>query len=173
MDRKYAAIAGAALITAFTGCSTPADLGDSRTQRGVLQLMNYNDRVAPPTDSLLLWTVAPREGVLVPPNALAAPDTVTAGEPFDVVVTTIGMNGCWTAGGQSWRTRQNVIEITATDVHSGANICTEVLSFLEHTSSVTIAHPGIWQLRVQGRRVRQGDHAWEEPVSASRQIFVR
>jgi hypothetical protein len=154
MRCKRTGLTFALIILALLGCSSPIGYEAGLPQPGVLQLAQNNE-------------------VLVPPQVLIAPDTVNAGEAFDVITTTIGMNGCWSASGQSWRTLDHVIEITPHDVYSGAGVCTEILLYLRHTSAVTIEEPGEWLLRVQGRRVRPDRVAFEEAVVVEKSVVVR
>ncbi len=165
-------ILGAVLLTSV-GCSEPAGPVPGLEELGVLQVVEYGGPLLVGVDESVYWSVPPDTGVLVPPRVLVAPDSVTAGVPFDVQVTTIGMSGCWSAAGLWPRPVQGGLDLIPTDVHSGANFCTEMALYLEHDARITIATPGEYTLRVKGRRLRQGDAAWEEPVSAERTIVVR
>ncbi|HEY0670959.1 MAG TPA: hypothetical protein VGD27_01770 [Longimicrobiales bacterium] len=156
---------------ALLACTSPLPYEGGLPEPGILQVRGYP---GPRTiDSEVNWLPAPDSGVSTPPRVLSAPDTVAAGVPFEVRTTTIGMSGCWRSGDQSSRMLDGVIEITPRDVHSGANVCTEVLLFLDHASMVTIAQPGVWLLRVRGRRVTHNDRVWEEPVLAEKSVVVR
>ena len=125
-------------------------------------------------DTAVRWSVPPGErGTITAPQPIVAPDTVSAGEPFAVAVHTIGENGCWSADGQELRVDGRTATIVPYDAHSGAEVCTEVLGYLPHQVTVTIPTPGLAVIRVDGRRVRQGDRSWEIPVSAERTVVVR
>src|SRR5690606_6709012 len=92
---------------------------------------------------------------------------------FDVEVTTIGMSGCWSGAGMWARPVEGGFDLIPTDVHSGANYCTEIALYIGHHARITIDTPGEYTLRVKGRRLRQGDSQWKEPVSAQRTIVVQ
>ncbi|HET9439036.1 MAG TPA: hypothetical protein VFO52_02650 [Longimicrobiales bacterium] len=157
---------------AVLACDKPLAYEGGLPEPGILQVSNYQGPHTP-IDPEINWLPLPDSGVLTPPRVLSAPDTVTAGVPFEVRTTTIGMSGCWRSAGQSSHTLDGVVEIRPRDVHSGADVCTTVLVFLDHASTVTIAQPGLWLLRVRGRRVIHNDRAWEEPVLAEKTVVVR
>jgi hypothetical protein len=173
MRGSRAVITGMAAGLALAACTSPASYEGGAPQAGVLQVVDYSGTPSSNPDSTVRWSVDPDADVLVASRTLEAPDTVAAGQAFQAVTHTIGLDGCWRASGQTWRVRERVVEITPMDTHSGANICTEIVLFLKHTSTITIAEPGEWQLRVAGRRVRQGDRTWEEPVTAEKTLIVR
>jgi hypothetical protein len=173
MRASKSAIALALACAVGSGCDEPAGLEPGPPRAGVLQLIGFAGPGVTSGDGTVRWTVPPAADVRVPGRVLAAPDTVAAGETFDVAVTTIGLSGCWSASGQDLRERAGVIELTPTDAHSGAGVCTDVLLELEHRSSLAIALPGEWTVRVRGRRVRLGHATWEEPVAAEKTVVVR
>lgn len=164
------------LLTALlvAGCSEPLAPLRGITRPGVLQLVEYAGTLSVGADNeSVRWSVMPEGDVLVPSPVLVAPDTVDAGMPFDVTVTTIGPSGCWAARAEHVQVNDGVVELIPTDIHSGAQACTEILLYLEHRSTLTLDEPGDWTLRVIGRRIRQGDAAWEEPVAVEKAIVVR
>jgi hypothetical protein len=156
-----------------SGCTDVMSVTDEAPRLGVLQLVGYDALPLSGYTESVVWTVDARSSVLSPREPLVAPDTVAAGVAFDVVTTTIGMNGCWRAGGQGVQVGDGVVTLTPTDERSAAHVCTLLLSSLTHTSRVTLATPGEWTLRVAGRRVRHGDEAWAEPVTAETKVVVR
>jgi hypothetical protein len=162
-----------ALAVGSAACSDMSAPEAGTAHPGVLQLEGYSGATFGDHDAALTWTVPPSPQVLVPARILEAPDTVDAGESFEVMVTTMGLNGCWSAAGQTVGRKAGVIELTPSDAHSGAAVCTRVLLELAHRSSVSIDTPGEWILRVQGRRVRQGNDTWDKPVAVERGIVVR
>lgn len=87
---------------------------------------------------------------------ITAPSTARAGVPFEVIVRTIGPNGCWSAGDTPVEYAAGEVRITPYDVHSGAQACTELLGYLPHRVQVKLDAPGEVTLRVQGRRVVNG-----------------
>jgi hypothetical protein len=163
---------GVALLVP-AGCSEPVGPVPGLETLGVLQVVEYQGTLLVGADESVDWSVPPGTGVLAPPRVLIAPDTVDAGIPFDVTVTTIGMSGCWSAAGMWPRVVDGGFDLIPTDVHSGAQFCTEMALYLEHDARIRIATPGEYTLRVKGRRLRHGDAVWEEPVSAERTIVVR
>jgi len=118
------------------------------------------------------WTTEP-SGALVAPRVLLAPAEVVAGEVFEIRVYTIGTNGCWAADGHVIHQAEGVVEITPYDAHSGAEICTAVLSFLRHGVTLRLDSPGDWTIRVTGRRARFGNRVWEVPVTVETTVSVR
>lgn len=172
--RRFSAFIMTAAMLGLGGCSEPLGLASGVTRPGVLQLMEYEGAVLVDAgNEAVRWSVVPEDDVLVPSPVVLAPDTVDAGRAFDVVVTTIGPNGCWAASDQQVEVRDGVVDLTPTDMHSGAQACTEILLYLGHRATLTLDEPGEWMLRVIGRRIRQGDAAWEEPVAVEKAIVVR
>lgn len=164
-------VLGLALVA--VGCSEPAGPVPGLETLGILQVVEYQGGLLLGPDPTVLWSVPPGTGVLAPPRVLIAPDTVAAGVPFDVEVTTIGMSGCWSGAGMWARPVEGGFDLIPTDVHSGANFCTEIALYIGHHARIAIDTPGEYTLRVKGRRLRQGDSQWEEPVSAQRTIVVQ
>jgi hypothetical protein len=121
----------------------------------------------------LEWNLPRESSDFTAPAVLVAPDTVEAGEPFEVTTNTIGMNGCWRSDGQTTARLGRTAIVKPYDSHSGSEVCTEILLYLAHSSTLVLEEPGEWTLRVDGRRLRVGDDAWEEPISAKRTIIVR
>ena len=87
-------------------------------------------------------------------EAITAPDTVRAGEPFEVTVTTQG-GGCHErADGVEVREHREGVELRPYDLVSvpvgeGAG-CTYILKHLPRTTVVTLDEPGLQRLRVIG-----------------------
>ena len=86
---------------------------------------------------------------------------------------TVGPSGCWRSDGQSVATFGRTVLLRPYDSHSGSEVCTAALVFPAHRSTVVLYETGEWTLRVDGRRLRMGDDAWDEPISAERSIVVR
>jgi hypothetical protein len=160
-------------VVVLAGCTDAVGVATEAERAGVLQLVGYDALPVLGYAESVVWTVDAGSSVLAPRAPLVAPDTVAAGEPFDVVVTTIGLSGCWRAGGQAVQVGDGVVTLTPGDVRSGAHVCTQILADLRHSSRVTIVTPGEWTLRVAGRRVRHGDDAWQEPATAETKVVVR
>jgi hypothetical protein len=170
--RTVRTLVGCALVL-VAGCTDPVGMAADAVRPGVLQLVGFDALPTSGYTESVVWSVDRSSNVIAPRQPLVAPDTVAAGVAFEVVVNTIGVNGCWRAGGQDVRVEDGVVTLTPADVQSGAHVCTLLLSELPHTSRVTIATPGDWTLRVDGRRVRHGDDGWQEPVTAEKKVVVR
>lgn len=164
-------LAGAALLI---GCNDPAGPRGSDLQLGVLQLEGYAAAAQTASDPNrgVTWTLPPDSEVHLPPAVIEAPDEVNAGEPFVVTVTTIGLSGCARAEKQEVSISGRTVELKPYDVYVG-EICTAILLYLTHDSTITLDSPGEWTIRVSGRRARYGDQTWETPVAAEKTIVVR
>jgi hypothetical protein len=89
-------------------------------------------------------------------GVITAPDTVTAGQPFQVTVTTAGPSGCWQAAGAEKAVQGNLATITPFDrVLDG--ICTQAVVSLPRSVEVRFDVRGQATLRVYGRRVVDGN----------------
>jgi hypothetical protein len=159
----------------LAGCGDAS--GPSRGWRevGVLQLgreLLVEGAGGAEGDRGVRWDVQPGPGDLIPPEVLVVPDTVVARGPFEVKVTTIGSNGCWSAEGQEVEIGVGVVLVTAWDRHSGADSCPDVLGHLSHTSTLMLDMAGEWVVRARGRRLVAGT-GQELPVIAEKTIVVR
>jgi hypothetical protein len=173
MQNRKTLAAAAFAVVVLAGCTDAVGLADSATRPGVLQLVGYGPQPLLGYTESMVWRVDLDSNVLSPRDPLMVPDTVEAGVAFEVVATTIGLDGCWRAGTQDVQVADGVVALTPSDVHSGARVCTQVLSDLTHTSMVTVPTPGDWTVRVAGRKVRNGDDVWNEPVTAETKVVVR
>lgn len=128
----------------------------------------------PRDNDRLRWDQPPdSEDMFIPPRVLEVPVIVAVGKPFQLTVYTIGRNGCWRSDGLEVRRKERVVEVVPYDRHSGAGICTQVLSYLPHRTMLTLDEPGDWVIRVEGRRVRHGEAEWETPVFAETTIVAQ
>jgi len=101
--------------------------------------------------------------------ALTAPDSVTAGTPFEVTVTTFGFNGCWTEDRTDVTTLASQAVIRPYDrVRDGA--CTQMTVLLPRSVQLRFDQPGTATIVVQGLR-DDGDNA--EPTQVQRTVVVR
>jgi len=177
--RGFAWVALLLLIPAGCVESMGPTFGQQRRQAvGVLQLEGVGTVSTPvwteggAGGTVASWTTEP-SGALVAPRPLLAPAEVMAGEAFEVRAYTIGSNGCWASEGHVVHQTNGLVEIIPYDTHSGAEICTAVLSFLRHAVTLRLDEPGEWTIRVTGRRARFGDRVWEVPVTAETTVSVR
>jgi hypothetical protein len=137
---------------------------DDRRVPGVLQLESPS---ALPTsvidrarNSGVSWS-PPIDGMashlFLPAQVIEVPDTVRAGRVVDIVVNTIGENGCWQAAGGTLAQRNDSVFVDAFDRHSGAPVCTEIWTDrLPHRFTATFARAGKGLVEARGRRVRSG-----------------
>jgi hypothetical protein len=168
-----------AAAVAGSGCRDIAGAANGEAaETGVLQLVGYGGTrpasLSGAPDWSVVWNQAPNDSsVITPAQVIVAPAVVQRGQPFGIVVHTIGPSGCWRAEGQTMRVVAPVVELTPYDVHSGANFCTGVLVDLVHASTVTLDQPGEWTLRVVGRRVHYMNTSYAVPVTAEKVIVVQ
>lgn len=155
-------------------CTDPAEIGGDSRHLGILQLEgSSNPSGASNGDNAVHWDPTPSAGDITPDPVLVAPDTIAAGQPFNVTVHTIGESGCWGADGMKLSPFGRTVELKPYDVHSGHEVCTAVILNLEHGTSLTLDEPGEWLLRVSGRKARRGDESWEIPVKVEKTIVVQ
>lgn len=105
-------------------------------------------------------------------GVITAPDTVTAGQPFQVTITTVGASGCWRAAGAEKAVQGSLATITPFDrVEDG--FCTGALVSLPRAVELRFDVPGEATIRAYGRRVLDGKlHAATERTVEKR-IIVR
>ena len=105
---------------------------------------------------------------------LAAPDTVVAGEPFEVTVVTDG-GGCHVrADGVEIDASREAVELRPYDIVrvpvSDRAACAAILQFLPRTAVVVLAEPGRRLLRVVGG---SGPNPESNPVVVERVVVVQ
>ncbi len=132
---------------------------------------------------ILAWVAKPgaapvpanAPGATAPRPGVSAPDTVSAGVPFPVVVTTVGPTVCWVASGAQVEMQPAVATVTPFDYtpEDHWTACGDALLELSRSVSVTFPQPGEAVLRVQGRRVVGGNFQAEERVVLEKKIHVR
>jgi hypothetical protein len=165
-----------ALASALAACSEPTGQSQDLLRPGVLQLAGWTGADPVPASAAeagrVRWNTDPGPGEVWHPQVIVAPERVAAGQPFTVRTHTIGESGCWSAHSQEVTLAGRIVELTPFDVHSGHEICTMILVYLRHESTLTLGEPGEWTLRVRGRKARHGDETWETPVSAEVAVVV-
>lgn len=107
-------------------------------------------------------------------EALAAPDTVVAGEPFEVTVVTDG-GGCHVrADGVEVDASGEALELRPYDIVqipvSSRAACTAILRHFPRTATVVLQEPGRRLLRVVGG---SGPDPESNPVVVERAVVVR
>lgn len=105
-------------------------------------------------------------------GVITAPDTVTAGEPFQVTITTIGPNGCWRADGAEKAVQGNLATITPFDRVEG-EVCTQALVSLARSVEVRFDARGEATIRAYGRRVVDGNLNAATERTVQKRIIVR
>jgi hypothetical protein len=104
---------------------------------------------------------------------LEAPDTVPAGITFDVVVRTLGPDGCWRADGADVSSAPSDVEIIPYDRITGQN-CTDAVRRLARTVTVRFDEAGDATIRVTGRIVFSTDGIWDERIGTiEHRVVVR
>lgn len=130
---------------------------------------------------ILAWVARPGPGPTqsgsagAPRPGVSAPDTVRAGAPFSVVVTTVGPTVCWMASGAQLEIQPGLAVITPYDYtpEDDWTSCGDSLLELSRSVTVTFAQAGDAVLRVHGRRVVGGNFQAEERVVLEKKIHVR
>ncbi len=171
-DGILTVLAAAAIAT---GCSDATGPDPSLREVGILQLLPIaatTENAASP-DGTISWDRPPGDSIFTAPLTIEVRDTVVVGEAFSIIVSSIGINGCWAPDGQDDTVAGRIIEITPYDLHSGADACPEILSFLPHQRTFTVDQAGEWTIMARGRRVRGGDAGNSTPVVAERIIVAR
>ncbi|HEY0025749.1 MAG TPA: hypothetical protein VGB24_22870 [Longimicrobium sp.] len=105
-------------------------------------------------------------------GVITAPDTVTAGEPFQVTITTTGPNGCWRSAGAEKAVLGNLATITPFDRVEG-EVCTQALVRLPRSVEVRFDVRGEAAIRAYGRRVLDGNLNAATERTVEKRIIVR
>lgn len=84
---------------------------------------------------------------------VVAPTTVTAGQPFQVTITTLGYDGCWRADGEEVTRNATQAVIRPYDKVQG-DVCTAALREISHVVELRFDNPGTAKIVVQGRNDR-------------------
>jgi hypothetical protein len=170
--RVIAAAVSSMIVLAACNSNTAEPVSGQR-QPGVLQLAGWP---SPPaqftTGGGVSWSREPAPGDVTAPVVIQAPDTVSVGTAFQVVVFTVGISGCWRADGQEVSISNRVVALKPYDRVEG-EVCTQAVSMLPHQSSVTLNAAGIWTLRVTGRRTTMGPVIVEELITAEKTVFAK
>ncbi len=80
---------------------------------------------------------------------IVAPETVRAGESFEVIVNTAGSSTCAWADSTAVRVRGDTADVVPYD-GGRDGICSDDLSPIEHRASLRFARPGTGVIRVTG-----------------------
>lgn len=113
-----------------------------------------------------------------PEARIAAPDTVQAGVPFQAVVTTVGLAGCWREAGSETEAHPALAVVTpydyAPNMQKGTDIaCTGDLKELPRAVEVRFTEPGTAILRVSGRKLVGDNYVEATSHTLEKRIHVR
>ena len=100
------------------------------------------------------------------PVVITVPDTVDAGETFQVSVRTYG-NGCTSLSHTKVRLDGRTVDITPFDLERGA-VCADVLAMFDHTATLVIPEAGTARIRFHGWQLPE-----ERVVTETREVVVR
>lgn len=102
------------------------------------------------------WVVGPEEAARVAaiafhhdPVTVSVPDQVNVGTPFEVSIRTYG-GGCVREGSTDVIVRGSTVDIRPYDIHTGQDVCTDILHVFEHAASLTLTAPGPAVIRFHG-----------------------
>jgi hypothetical protein len=157
MKRIWSSLTGCMLMIAAAACETPTEPGAGRVP-GVLE------------SAVLLGQM--EVGGEAFPLGLTAPDTVRAGESFRVVVTTFG-NGCVSKGDMEAVVKPSHAVLSPFDIHSGAEVCTEIAQFFDHHAELRFTSVGEATIRVRGRRVFDAGMKQDEAITIEKTVIVQ
>ena len=102
------------------------------------------------------------------PGVLISPDTVRAGVPFTVTVTTYGSSSCTRPDESDVTTFGFLIEVIPFDQRLTRGVCTDDLRAFPRAVTVTFPQPGRGLLRVRGRSLFGGTEVVERNVTVIR-----
>jgi hypothetical protein len=139
---NHHSILTSAIVAFLCACDGILGLDGERQQLGVISF--YND-----------------------PVVVEAPDTVTRGQPFIVIVRTYG-GGCISQGPTEVRVDDLRATVTPFDINSGGHVCTRELRLFRHEAPIEFARSGTATLVFRG--VKRPD---DEPIVVERTVIVR
>lgn len=166
MRMQRGALLGAWVVVA-AACANPTD-SNVRVQDSMGMVEWYESHAALEANADPLW---PDPGTAL----IEAPDEVDAGVPFDIVVRTLGLSGCWSA----LRTEVVLQSARATilpidrDRSDPDTACTLVLQALRHDARLVFDDPGPARIVVRGRRVLGDGFDEFEEIEIEKSILVR
>lgn len=106
---------------------------------------------------------------------LLAPDTVQAGVPFTVTITTIGLRVCWKEAGAEVELRQNLAIVTPYDFtpETKDGYCADTTVLLRRDVELRFDTEGEAVIRVAGRKVTGADLERGTPITVEKRIVVK
>lgn len=110
-----------------------------------------------------------------PEQMLEVPDTVKAGQAFDIKVWTIGLNSCWKEDGADLKQENNNVTITPYDLDTRKEDenkpCLDVIIYPRRTLEIVLETPGEAVINLVGRQIHY-DESEEKIVEYTTTIVV-
>jgi hypothetical protein len=172
MHRTSSIIAVAAVALAATACDMATAPRNDRSRVGIIEWQSASA-------STLAANATFDAGDPYDAPVIVSPDTVQAGVPFDVTVTTIGASGCWKADGARVSAAAMLAVITPYDLapthwaNGDPMFCTGALVSLPRSVQLTFGQAGEATIRVEGRVVQDGELEKTIPGSVEKRVIVR
>jgi hypothetical protein len=107
-------------------------------------------------------------------DVVTMPETVQAGEAFDITITTFG-GGCDSAGETAVLLTPNTAAVMVYDITTATRpdvICPAVLRRLPHTATLQFDEPGEALIQIWGRRMSADTSPAGAPVVLERRVTV-
>lgn len=108
-----------------------------------------------------------------PVRVLAAPDTVTAGVPFTVTVTTFGSGSCTRPSPTLATVGPALADLSVWDLQRVGVPCTDDLRSFPRDVSLTFTGTGVATIRVRGRSLARTAAGQDSVVVIERPVVVR
>ena len=108
-------------------------------------------------------------------NAIVAPETVRAGEDFEVKITTTG-GGCERAGDTGVLLAENSATVMVYDFTAATRpgvACTMIFKQITHTATLRLTKTGAAVIRVWGRRLSADTPPGGAPIVLERRVTVK
>lgn len=156
----------------LTGCGL-LDTNQTSNKIGIIELIEPNSSDQNSAEK----TVNSDSGYQMekPEQMLEVPDTVKAGQAFDVKVWTIGLNSCWKEDGADLVQENNNVTITPYDLDTrkedDSKACLDVIIFPQRTLEIVLETPGEAVINLVGRQIHY-DEPEEKIVEYTTTIVV-
>jgi hypothetical protein len=168
MSRSVTAFAGFFLLLGLSGCDILGPDG-GRRMVGIIDWRSGADAQ---------FAVGGMRSGEYDPNltpVLEAPDTVRAGEPFIIMITTTGLNSCWEPAGATVHLGSRGATVTPYDRMSTEydRLCFASHLDLPRTLQLTLHQQGEQVIRIEGRSVVGDDLRGATDAVVEKPIMVR
>lgn len=124
------------------------------------------DSLTGPDSRRVLGTVVHVDGEPL----ISVPDTVEAGEPFTVSVTTTWPDTCGSLDETEVRASGTEVHVIPWDRVDEADDCAQVIEEYDHSVTLSRATPAVLDLTVHGRRMVDGSRS---PIEIVYEVVVR